>query len=145
VIQLGGKINIGIKLDKGGRFTALSEPELDVSVLPLFCGGNPGVTAQINLLKFTILKNILEADLVGVFGLPDGWATGQGNAPVTGGFQGKAQFTPFGAGNSVAKNLKLGIFLQTTGQQGVAGKDNGWSIGGGAFIGSDFDFGPVKK
>src|SRR6185312_16261087 len=142
VIQLGGKINVGIKMDKDGKFVALSEPELDVNLTPAFCSSNPGVTAQINLLKFTILKKILETDLVGIFGLPDGWDTGLGTVPISGGFQGKAQWTPCGAGDSFAKNVKIGIFLQITGQQGVPDQTNGWRVGGGLFLGHDFDFGP---
>jgi hypothetical protein len=144
VIQLGGKVNVGVKMDKSGRFVALSEPELDVNLVPAFCSSNPGITAQINLLKFTILKNILEADLVGILGLPDGWATGLGAVPISGGFQGKAQWTPFTSGDSFVRNAKIGIFLQVTGQQGVPDQTNGWRVGGGLFIGHDFDFGPTK-
>jgi hypothetical protein len=144
VFQVGFKTNIGIKLGKSGRFEALNEPELDINMIPAFCDANPGVTAQVNLLKFKIIKDIIEADLVGVLGLPDGWATGLPNFPFTGGFQGKAQWTPFGAGSSPLKNLKVGVFGELQYQQGVVGQRPAWQVGGGLFIGHDFDFGPVK-
>jgi hypothetical protein len=133
VFQLGGKLNVGIALGKSGRFVALNEPELDINLVPGFCNSNPGVTAQVNLLKFTILKNVIEADLVGILGLPDGWASGLPDFPFTGGFQGKAQFTPFG------KALKIGIFGNIDYQQGVKGQRNSWEAGGGIFLGHDFD------
>jgi outer membrane protein OmpA-like peptidoglycan-associated protein len=144
VFQLGGKINVGIKLGKSGRFEALNEPEIDVNLIPPFCGGNPGVTAQVNLLKFKILKDVLETDLVGVLGLPDNWATNLPDFPFGGGFQGKLQWTPFGAGHSALKNFKIGIFGNLQYQQGVTGQVPSWQAGGGLFIGHDFDFGPKK-
>ena len=138
VFQLGGKLNVGIALGKSGRFVALNEPELDINLVPGFCTSNPGVTAQVNLLKFTILKNVIEADLVGILGLPDGWASGLPDFPFTGGFQGKAQFTPFG------KALKIGIFGNIDYQQGVKGQKHSWEAGGGIFLGHDFDIDPGK-
>jgi Domain of unknown function (DUF4157)/Putative peptidoglycan binding domain len=145
IFQVGGKINVGIKLGSSGRFEALTEPELDINLVPTFCNANPGVTAQVNLFKFRILKDIVEADLVGVLGLPDGWARGLPNFPFTGGFQGKAQFTPFGTGHSPFKNLKVGVFGNLSYQQGVKDQRPAWGVGGGVFIGHDFDFGPTKK
>ena len=87
----------------------------------------------------------LEADLVGALGLPDNWARNLPNFPFTGGFQGKAQWTPFGAGHSPLKNLKVGVFGSLMYQQGVKDQKPAWGVSGGLFLGHDFDFGPVKK
>ena len=147
VLQIGGKWNSGITIFKD-RLELLNEPELDINVAPAFCGNNVGVTAQMNLIKFTILKDIIEADLVPVVGLPDGWATGLSRFPFTGGGQVKLQSTPFARLSPDFKGLKIGLFGGIGFEQGVpsdaAGAGTAVKTLGG-FIGLDYDVGPAKK
>jgi Domain of unknown function (DUF4157)/OmpA family len=149
IYQLGVKWNNGITLKKD-RLELLNEPELDINVADPLCEQNPSITAQVNLLKFTIFKKLLEADLVGVLGLPDGWATGLSNRPFGAGSQIKLQATPFARLSSDFSGLKIGLFGGLGFEQGVevpkAGEEprsRVWTFGG--FIGLDYDVGPVKK
>jgi hypothetical protein len=153
VYQLGLKWNRGIKLHedphtKEATLELLNEPELDLNFGDPLCGQNASITAQVNLLKFTILKDLLEADLVGVVGLPDGWATNLQHFPFTGAAQIKLQTTPFSLISPEFKNIKIGAFGGFGFEQGVqtpAGeepKTKIWTVGG--FIGFDYDIGPKK-
>jgi hypothetical protein len=146
VIQLGAKWNKGITVFKD-RLEFLSEPELDVSIGPAFCGQNPGVTAQVNFLKYTILKDVIETDLVGFLGLPDGWATGLNKFPFTHGGQLKLQSTPFAKLSPDFKGLKIGLFGGISFEQGVPSDAPGVTkvLTVGGFIGLDYDVGPTKK
>lgn len=114
-----------IQLGKSDKFFVLSDPALDVSVIPLFCNKNPGVTAQINLLKYKILGKLLEADLVGVAGLPNNWAANLPDWPLTGGFQIKLQWRPL-------ENLGFSISGSMSYNQGVPGQVPAWFVGGTA-------------
>ena len=143
--QLGFKWNNGITLKKD-RVEFLNEPELDVNISDAFCAQNPAITAQINLFKFIILPKILEADLVGIAGLPDGWATGLQNFPFSGAGQVKLQSTPFAKISPDFKGLKIGIYGGLGFEQGVQGEDQRTRVlQFGGFIGLDYDVGPQKK
>jgi hypothetical protein len=147
VFQLGGKLNMGIKLDKDGMFSVLDSPELDVSVLPAFCGTNPGVTAQVNLLKTMIISKVLEADLIWILGLPDKWTDNLPKGAFTNAFQLKGQWMPFGKDQGPLRNLKIIVFGNLSYTQGVEDKDPtnekpSWNVGGGLGLAHDFDFGP---
>ena len=153
VLQIGAKWNDGLKITRGrlkDRLEFFNEPELDVTVQPAFCTGNVGVTAQVNLLKFTIFKKLLEADLVPVLGLPDGWASGLAHFPFTGGGQLKIDFTPFARLSSDFDGLHIGIFGGLSFEQGVAVPGTSGERGTfvktvGGFIHLDYDIGPHKK
>jgi hypothetical protein len=153
IYQLGLKWNRGITLKedketKEATLQLLNEPELDINFGDPLCGQNPSITAQVNILKYTILKDVLEADLVGVLGLPDGWATGLNNFPFTGSAQIKLQSTPFARISPDFKGLKIGAFGGFGWEQGVqtpGGEEprtKVWTLGG--FIGLDYDIGPKK-
>ncbi|MGC2403631.1 MAG: DUF4157 domain-containing protein [Acidobacteriaceae bacterium] len=149
IYQLGLKWNDGIRIKKDVLELG-NEPELDINFGDPNCGQNPAVTFQTNLLKYTILKDVIEADLVGVFGLPDGWARGFTHFPFTGGGQIKLQFTPFARISPDFKGLKIGAYGGLSFERGVdipgAGEESPsrvWTVGG--FIGLDYDIGPKKK
>lgn len=149
VMQVGGKVNVGVRL---GKYVELfNEPELDFNLLPEACGSHGGITAQVNVLKLNLFKKRLEADLVGIIGLPDGWATGLHDAPFTGGGQLKIQ-TPLHKLWAPLPNIKIGVFGGVGWQQGVLDPNRPgteqpgttvFTVGG--FLGTDWDFGPVKK
>lgn len=148
IYQLGVKWNRGIVI-KGDVLELANEPELDLNVGDPLCGEKASITAQVNLIKYTILKDVFEADLVGVLGLPDGWATGLTHFPFTGAAQIKLQSTPFGRLSPDFKNVKIGAFGGIGFEQGVETpggeepKTHVWTLGG--FIGLDYDFGPAQQ
>ena len=151
IMQVGGKVNVGIKLNKSGTVELLNEPELDFSLLPSVCGGNVGITLQANVLKLTLFKKLMEADLVGLFGLPDGWTTGLPDRPFTAGGQIKVQ-TDLHKLWAPLPDIKVGVVGGIGWQQGVldpnnpgVGQPGTRVITVGGFLGADWDFGPAKK
>jgi Domain of unknown function (DUF4157)/OmpA family len=146
IYQIGFKWNKGIKIHKNS-LQLLNEPEFDVNILDPACQQNPSLTLQVNVVKYTILRKILEADLVGVVGLPDGWATGLHNFPFTAGAQLKLETTPFARRFPSLDGIKIGGYGGLGFEQGVeipgAGEEKAtrvWTVGGYIGLDHDFDF-----
>jgi Domain of unknown function (DUF4157)/OmpA family len=146
IYQIGFKWNKGIKVHKK-YLQFLNEPEFDVNILDPACRQNPSLTLQVNVVKYTILRKILEADLVGVVGLPDGWAAGLHNFPFTAGGQLKVETTPFARRFPSLDGIKIGGYGGLGFEQGVAIPGAGeekqttvWTVGGYIGLDHDFDF-----
>ena len=123
----------------------MTEPEIDVNLIPAFCSSNPGVTAQVNLLKSKIVGDVLEADLIGLFGLPDKWSSKVPSWPFTAGFQVQGQWMPFGNLNNALRFIKVIIAGSLSYSQGVENQPPGWQVQGFIGLGHEFQFGPIKK
>jgi len=144
IYQIGFKWNKGIKVSKY-HLEFLNEPEFDVNILDPACKQNASLTAQVNVMKYTIFKKVLEADLVGVLGLPDGWATGLSHFPFTAGGQIKLESTPFARRFPGLAGIKIGGYGGFGFEQGVdipgAGEEKRSKIFQfGGYIGFDHDF-----
>jgi hypothetical protein len=151
VYQIGFKWNKGIKVFED-RLEIANEPEFDVDILDPACSQNPSLTLQVNAIKLTIFKKLLEADLVGILGLPDGWATGLAHFPFTGGGQIKVELTPFKRKFPDLAGIKIGgyggiSFEQGVGVPGTSEEKRTGVLQYGLYVGidTDFDFSSKKK
>jgi Domain of unknown function (DUF4157)/Putative peptidoglycan binding domain len=129
VMQIGGKWNwTGVPIGK--KLTLFSEPELDVNLLPAFCGKAPGITLQDNFLKWTITKNVWELALVGAFGFKDGWLKDWGgDKPLTGLVGPELDWKPWANKKNVWYNgLKLKLNISSVWEKAPEGQKDLWGV-----------------
>ena len=134
-MQIGGKWNwTGVPL--GTKLSLFSEPELDVNLLPLFCGKAPGITLQDNILKWSILKDVWELSLVGAFGLKDGWLKDWKDKPLTGLVGPELDWKPWGEKKNVwYKGLKFKLSVNSVWEKAPEGKKDLWGVQASGGIG----------